>query len=425
MIGTSQGFYRYLLIVFINAFIDLGHKILIQNTIFKLYDGPQQIFLMAVTNALILLPFILCFSPAGLISDRYAKSSVIFGSIGMAIPVTLGITFCYYQGYFWPAFWLTFILALQSAFYSPAKYGYIRDLLGKKALGKGNGFVQSTTIVAILAGVFIFSVLFESVLPTGPLTHSLILHTLTPIGWLLVALALSQWLLAMNLPKHTPEHPSNTPLVDTYRWSYIKKELGILTQFPLILLSILCISLFMGINQVILAIFGAYLKDVAGVTNTIIAQGLMAMAGIGIVIGSLLAGRLSRRVLALGLIPIGAMGVSLHLLLLPLLHQPLLLGLLFGSYGLFGGLFLVPLHALIQYCSPERHLGQVLAGSNLIQNSIMSLFLGITIGFSALNMTSIPMFYLMAVISILGTIYVVKRFFKSLLRLLRLPLLRY
>ena len=59
------GVINYLGVVFLNAFTDLGHKIIIQNTIFKVYDGDLQIILTSIVNALILLPFILMFSPSG------------------------------------------------------------------------------------------------------------------------------------------------------------------------------------------------------------------------------------------------------------------------------------------------------------------------------------------------------------------------
>ena len=59
------------------AFVDLGHKIVIQNTVFKIYDGQTQIVLTAVVNALILLPFLLLFSPAGYLSDRHPKPRII------------------------------------------------------------------------------------------------------------------------------------------------------------------------------------------------------------------------------------------------------------------------------------------------------------------------------------------------------------
>lgn len=59
------GLIPFLLVAFINAFVDLGHKIIIQNTIYKVYEGSTQLLLTAIVNALILLPFILMLSPSG------------------------------------------------------------------------------------------------------------------------------------------------------------------------------------------------------------------------------------------------------------------------------------------------------------------------------------------------------------------------
>ena len=155
------GFIPFILIIFLNAFVDLGHKILIQNTVFKVYDGQTQIILTAIVNSLILLPYLLLFTPAGFISDRYRKTRVMQVSAAAAVGLTLLITLSYYMGWFQSAFALTFLLAVQSAFYSPAKYGYIKELAGKEQLASANGVVQAVTIVAILAGIFVFSLFFE------------------------------------------------------------------------------------------------------------------------------------------------------------------------------------------------------------------------------------------------------------------------
>ncbi len=72
-----KGFAIYIAIMFLNSMTDLGHKIVLQNTIFKVYSGGELILLTSAINALILLPFILLFLPAGYISDRFAKPKVI------------------------------------------------------------------------------------------------------------------------------------------------------------------------------------------------------------------------------------------------------------------------------------------------------------------------------------------------------------
>jgi len=72
-----EGFLSYIAIIFLNAMTDLGHKIILQNTVFKVYSGKELIILTAIINALILLPFILFFTPAGFLSDRYPKTKII------------------------------------------------------------------------------------------------------------------------------------------------------------------------------------------------------------------------------------------------------------------------------------------------------------------------------------------------------------
>ena len=139
------GFIPFLLVIFLNAFVDLGHKILIQNTVFKVYDGQTQIILTAIVNALILLPFALLFSPAGFLSDRYPKVQVMRKAAAAAVGLTLLITFCYYMGWFQLAFAMTLCLEIQSALYSPAKYGLIKSLAGAEQLATANAVVQAVT----------------------------------------------------------------------------------------------------------------------------------------------------------------------------------------------------------------------------------------------------------------------------------------
>ena len=118
-IWKIAGFIPFLLIAFINAVVDLGHKVTIQNIIFKTYDGSEQMLFTAIVNALILLPFIFFLTPAGFISDKYPKNKVMRASAWAAVGITSAITYCYFNGLFWEAFVLTFILAIQSALYSP------------------------------------------------------------------------------------------------------------------------------------------------------------------------------------------------------------------------------------------------------------------------------------------------------------------
>ena len=99
-----RGFAAFMAMVFLNAFVDLGHKIVVQNTVFKVYEGTTQVVLTAILNALILLPFVLLFTPAGFLSDRHPKPRVMRVAAAAAVVLTLLITLFYHLGWFWPAF---------------------------------------------------------------------------------------------------------------------------------------------------------------------------------------------------------------------------------------------------------------------------------------------------------------------------------
>ncbi|MEN8132569.1 MAG: MFS transporter, partial [Pseudomonadota bacterium] len=412
------GFIPFILIIFLNAFIDLGHKILIQNTVFKIYDGQTQIILTAIVNSLILLPYLLLFSPAGFISDRYRKPRVMQISAAAAVGLTLLITLAYYMGWFQFAFGLTFLLAVQSAFYSPAKYGYIKELAGKEQLATANGVVQAVTIVAILAGIFVFSLFFERGLAGVAYSNeSEVLQAIAPTGWLLVAFATVEWLLTLRLPK-----PRKAEVDLRFDWRdyrtgrYLRNNLGKVFHNRAIWLSIVGLSVFWGISQVILAAFPAFAKQSLGETNTVVIQGLMACSGIGIILGSLIAGKASKHYIETGLVPLGALGIVIAIFFIPQLDSTSLLALDFLLLGMAGGMFIVPLNALIQFHAKDRELGTVLAGNNWVQNLVMLSFLGLTVLFAIQDIDSVGLFHLLTFTALAGAIYTVYQLPQSLVR---------
>lgn len=413
-----SGFVPFILIVFFNAFIDLGHKILIQNTIFKIYDGQEQIILSAMVNGLILLPFVLLFSPAGFFSDKYRKPRVMQISAAIAVALTLLITYSYYMGWFQFAFGMTFLLAVQSAFYSPAKYGYIKELTGKENLTRANASVQAATIIAILSGIFVFSVLFEQGLANvNYSSEKEILQIISPLGWGLVACAILEFILTFRLQPTKAEAPELK--FDWRRYGtghYLRDNFGKILENRTIWLSIVGLSVFWGISQVVLAAFPAFAKETMALTNTVVIQGMMACSGIGIIIGSVIAGKSSKDYIETGLIPLGALGIVMALFFMPQLQSTSLLAADFLLLGISGGMFIVPLNALIQFNAKDRELGTVLAGNNWIQNIVMLGFLGLTVLFAVYGIKSIGLFHLLTVAAMVGAIYTVYQLPQSLVR---------
>ena len=406
-----SGVINYICVVFLNAFTDLGHKIIIQNTIFKVYDGSTQIVLTAIVNALVLLPFILVFSPSGFLADRFPKNKIMQHAALFAVVITLGITYAYYHGYFIIAFILTFLLAMQSAIYGPAKYGYIKELVGIKFLSSGNSAVQATTTVAILGGIIFYTILFEGMHDDSLITESQILQAIAPLGWLLVIGSLIEWFLASRLPNRMIEASKRDFKLKKYMSGvYLFKNLKMVTRNREIFDAIIALSLFWSISQVVLAVFGEYAKDVLHVTNTIYVQGVMALAGIGIVTGSIIVAKLSRFYINVGLAGIGATIVTTIVFIVPYLHSMSVMALLFMLFGVFAAFILVPLNARIQYLASRVHLGIILAANNFIQNIFMFSFLCITTIFAYFGMNAEVLFYCMGIVGIYLVYTLYKRY---------------
>ena len=373
-----KGTYAYLTALFLNAFTDLGHKIIIQNTVFKMYDDQMQIVLTAIVNSLILLPFILVFTPAGFLADKFPKNKVMTFAAALAVVLTLCITLSYYMGWFEVAFALTFLLATQSAIYSPAKYGYIKELVGNRYISAGNAAVQATTMVAIMAGMGVFSFLFESMLDEY---HSAdeILRQIAPLGWLLVLNSLGELYLISRLPNRQRVPSERKFYFKKYiTGRYLSRNMKTITRKPTIFQAILALSIYWGVSQVAIAVFPEYAKSVLHINNTVYVNGVLGLTIIGIIIGSIAAARFSRYFIHMGLVPFSALGMAITLLLIPAFERLEPIVVLFFFFGLFSGMFIVPLNAFIQKHAPGVHLGTILAGNNFIQNIFMIVLLGLT-----------------------------------------------
>ena len=417
-----SGFTPYIFIIFLNAMTDLGHKIILQNTIFKAYEGSELIVLTAIVNSFILLPFIFLFSPSGFISDKYPKTKIIEYASMLAIGITTLILLSYYMGWFWVAFGLTLVLAAQSAIYSPAKYGLIKEMTGNENLAQANAIVQAVTIVSILAGAVVYSILFENLLQNRTTDPSEILTYIAPVGYLLIAASIIEYLLAKQLVRKFKAVKMDEDIIfETKNYknlSYLKSNLGIIKHNEAVWLSIIGLSILWGVSQVVLAIFGEFIKNSLGTTDTVVVQGLLALSGVGMVIGSIFVARVSKHYIETGIIPLGAFGVALSIYSIPSLTTTYSLGTALFLFGFFAGLFMVPLNAIIQFSTPSKILGKVLAGNNFMQNVSMFAFLILTATFGYLELSSSTLFYIISIIAFLGMGYTFLKLPQSLVRYL-------
>jgi len=422
---------NYLGVFFINAQADLGVKILLQNSLFKIYSETDLLLYTALLNGLFLLPFVI-FSPiAGYLSDQVSKLKVTYGIAIIGFLLLIALTVVFAVGGWEGALVLAFFLALQSAIYSPAKYGLIRELFGEKRVLKVNSLVQTLTIIAILGGTLFYGTLFELVEKGKRLEE--LLRSVTPIFAILLLLGIVEIYFARRLIKlnrffiekrekkidlsvsncqsSTLDFPlscipksgkfSNSQLeresvTKNKIYSNSREKKGKFTakntsvsvsvdqsqpdsKFSLsaYLPTIGAIALFWGVSQLVVASIGEFIKTQLQIGNSAIPQVVIAISGIGLIIGAILVGKLDQK--AFQFIPGGAIGMGLSLLLIPQLHSlpPLLLVTFF--YGIGAGFYLIPLNAHLQTTVPLSHLGRVLGVSNQIQYLVMLGGLGIVV----------------------------------------------
>jgi acyl-[acyl-carrier-protein]-phospholipid O-acyltransferase/long-chain-fatty-acid--[acyl-carrier-protein] ligase len=407
---SQSGATAFYAVIFFNAVIDLGHKITLQNTVFKVHDGGYQIILIAIINALILLPYITLVVPIGRVANSTPKPTMMKLAAWCSLMLTIMITFFYYLGWFWPAMAATLFMAVQSAFYSPAKLSYLKILFGKSRLAASNGLAQAIVITGILLGTVIFSVgfeylyqLLENVSPVD--SKNAVTSTMWPLGLGLITLAIVQIFLVSRIPKK-PEELSQTNNglgLQTPRLSifYLLKD-------NRLFIPVLGLSLFWAVGQGMLAAFPAFAKAHAGITNAAVIQAILASSAVGLAIGAFLVARFSRATINLKLVPLGVIGLSaglwsLTFLSTPLafLNMPIAFAGVYCVMGISSSLLVVPLNAYIQWQAAENTLGGVIAASNFFQNIAMLLMLSLTIAFALADFDSHHLLQMMAVLTTL------------------------
>ena len=420
------GFLPYLAIAFLNAGVDLAHKITIQNVLLKSFDGDTLVILTALINAMILLPFIFLFSPAAFINDKFSRTKVIRLSALAAVGISALICLCYAIGEFYMAFALTLLLAAQSAVYSPAKYSIIKSIVGTEQLGMANGIIQALTIIAILFSSFAFSFFFEShyIASNDP---NVVLQSVWGIGIALIAFGALEAYFAFKIPffPQTAELSEEKFSAKQYAsLHYLKENIRTLRQNKNIWLSVIGLSLFWGVSQVIVAAFPAHYKAIFHADNAIVIQAILAVSGLGLILGSYVAGKMSHLHIELGIVPVGAVGIFISLFCLTLTDSNLFLTICSFAFGFFGGLFIVPLNATIQYFAPEAISGKIMAGNNFMQNMLMVAFLLLSILFVKLSLSTTNLLIFASLVCLVGSFYAMLQLPHLFTRLLLLPILK-
>ena len=363
-----------------------------------------------VIGALFILPFLLFSATSGQLADKFDKARLIQFTKSLEIAIMLLAAWGFVTADVVLLLACIFLMGLQSAFFGPVKFAYLPQHLAERELTGGNGMVEMGTFVAILLGNVAGGLLI-SVPEVGA----------SWVAGACLALALFGRATAQAVPLSPASDPSLVinwnPVSET--WRNLKLAHGNLVVFR----SLLGISWMWFFGAAFLAQFPAFAKDVLHGDEQV-ASLLLVVFSVGIGVGSLLCEMLSRRHVEIGLVPFGAIGMSVfsadlyfasrglapsagytvRAFLAQPAHWRVMADL--ALLSLFAGLYSVPMYALIQMRSQASHRARIIAANNIL-NALFMITSAVVVGaLLAIGLTIPQVFMVIAVLNAVVALYI-------------------
>jgi len=110
-------------------------------------------------------PFLAFTGYAGYLADRLSKRSIVVAckvaEIGIMLLGTVAFVLYESNHSLWPLFIVLFLMGTHSAFFGPAKYGILPEMLRGSDLPRANGLLLMSTFLAIIFGTVVAGVLLR------------------------------------------------------------------------------------------------------------------------------------------------------------------------------------------------------------------------------------------------------------------------
>jgi len=387
----QKGFNALLFTQFLGAFNDNAFKLVIAFIAVDQFGGT---LFLSLSGAIFILPFLLFSTYAGFLADRFSKRRIIIGAKVAELMIMSGGLFALMTGNMWAMLSVLFFMGMQSAFFSPSKYGILPEILPDDKLSEGNGLIQMWTNAAIILGMA----------AGGYLTH---LAQPTPYraGYVFILISFIGIASSLLVTKVKPSGSTRSmrwnfagELFSNFKW--IHKEQAIF-------LSILGLAYFGFLGGLFQLNILLYAKKLMGASE-VATSGLLTALMLGIGVGSLTAGKISDQKIEFGLVPLGALGLSVGSIALGVCaHDYWRVVAWLFALGISAGFYIVPLNAFIQHGSPVQKRGQVLATNNFI--SFLAILAGcgtVYVLSDLLHLNAAQIFLTAGCLTVLGTGYI-------------------
>ena len=401
------GFWSLIATQFQGAFNDNGLKFFVIFLILGTNpnDSQKDLLVFYVGN-LFAIPFLLFSMAGGYLADRFSKRTVAIGTKLFEIFAMLFAIYAFAQGSTRMAFAVIFLASTQAAFFGPAKYGLLPEILPDELLSWGNGILELTTFIAIIAGAV-----------AGPLLAQRFHGRELYAGLIFGACTLLGLATSFTISRVPAADPSRKFRFNIF--GDLIKQVQIVRPDRTLHLAVVGNTYFWFLGALLQFVIVFYGREVLHIDET---HGgyLQAALAIGIGLGSYAAGLLSAGKIEYGLIPLGAVGMSLFAFAISLHGLTFLqVVLLLAALGFSGGFFIVPINALIQHRPAEDKKGSVIAFANFLSFVGVIGASAIYSGFTHYLHVGLQSFFIWtAIMSLAATAYVLWLLPDSLLRLL-------
>ena len=390
----QRRFLPFFLVQALGAFNDNVYRQAIIGLLFWLGVSPEQRTLYTnLAPGLFILPYFLFSATAGQIAEKLEKSRLIRITTAMEIAIMSLAAVGFLTQNMTVLLVALFATGVQSTLFGPVKYSLLPSVLKPEELTGGNGLVEMGTSISILTGMIAGGLIFKLAGDHGPIVAATAIIALAITGNLVSRLIPRAEAGAPDLKIHLNPIPESLAVL-----RLAKKQLAVRN-------AVLGVSWFWFVGTMLTAQLPTYAEVNLGGAETLYLF-VLALFSVGTGLGSLLCEKLSARTVEIGLVPLGAFGMSAFLFDLyfartgaspatglgvaAFLQQPgswrIVLDL--TAVGLFTGFFVVPLFALIQSRTPRGEIARVIAGLN-IQNSgfvVLAAVLGVVLQMAALQL---------------------------------------
>jgi 1-acyl-sn-glycerol-3-phosphate acyltransferase len=384
-----------------------------------------------VIGALFILPFVLLSATAGQWADKHDKALVMRRIKVLEMAIMTLAAWGFWQGEVVTLLLCVLLMGVHSTLFGPVKYAYLPQHLSPQELTGGNGMVEMGTFVSILLGN-VGGGLLMGLGPEGAKYAALVCMVVAVLGWV-VSLKI-------------PATPSSSPNLQM-NWNPVSetvRNLKLAAQYPSVFRSLLGISWMWFFGAVFLSQFPSFARDVLG-GDAHVASLLLVVFSVGIATGSLLCEVLSHRHVEIGLVPIGAVGMTLFAFDLYLAtkgfahasgsalatatefiatpgHWRVMADLALLAFS--AGLYSVPMYALIQLRAQPSHRARIIAANNIL-NAVFMIVSSLGAGAMLSHGFSIPeVFAATALLNVLVVGYVFWLMPEYIIRLVMLVVTR-